>query len=570
MDNSSGKEIVSMIKDAEIEDMLEKTAEFKDCRDKNKFEPNTPDNQKNSKIQAAEDCFRKKLTNGKDLKQLEELSRKLELQQYGLIKSKNTGDIQKYLNNKMYKSMTGIDPDERDKQKLQEDLKFGKRINIDHGVFISMYKTQLVKNALFEVSRFCFQNLRQKNLKGGGSQSFGEYWKNYTPNSLNVKQLIDDGKPVFGTITKSDDKTKIYEDIFKSIQGDKNNTLTPELLSKFFLECGSVIIPLCKEFEIKQLGTTISNVDTTNSSPGASACIAKNRIQEYRKAAAAAEKIENQLKDLYESDKEKSISLLINGLNGQPIKFYNGKDPGQETIDDLTNYTASDFIDGGMNPTDDLDTKFQRCSEKPELSQCEGIISEAESFDKSKHDVETELTLKREVEMARVRELVKKGKDDLKKYLEENGFGEILRRYREGTLQDKDIEREIGQSFEAKKIALLEQMNAKMGKRQVAKNSTIDKKDVEEIKKDTKEERARMGQVVMFNNIITSHLEITKNKQNIGTNVNVWKKEERALENAQVNSSLFQNLKDTNANLKSANSENSTLEIGILDSLLGN
>jgi mannose/fructose/N-acetylgalactosamine-specific phosphotransferase system component IIB len=113
-------------------------------------------------------------------------------------------------------------------------------------------------------------------------------------------------------------------------------------------------------------------------------------------------------------------------------------------------------------------------------------------------------------------------------------------------------------------------MNAKMGKRQISKNTTMNKQDIEDLKKDTKEERARMGQVIMFNNIITSHLEFSKNKQKVGTNVNVWKREEKSLEKAQIDTNLFQNIKDTNAGLKSAERDNSVLEIGILDTLLGN
>jgi alanine dehydrogenase len=44
----------------------------------------------------------------------------------------------------------------------------------------------------------------------------------------------------------------------------------------------------------------------------------------------------------------------------------------------------------------------------------------------------------------------------------------------------------------------------------------------------------------------------------------------KSLEKAQIDTNLFQNIKDTNAGLKSAERDNSVLEIGILDTLLGN
>jgi hypothetical protein len=93
---------------------------------------------------------------------------------------------------------------------------------------------------------------------------------------------------------------------------------------------------------------------------------------------------------------------------------------------------------------------------------------------------------------------------------------------------------------------------------------------VDEVVQETKEERARLAQVVLFNNIITGHLELKKEDgSTVGRNVNVWKKEEKGLESSQVNSNLFQNIKSSNADAKGLSRDDKISGFQIIDSLLG-
>jgi hypothetical protein len=473
IDPDASRQFSTVIKDVEVEDMLNKTSEFKDCRDFNQFKAGEKEPERTQKIRAAEKCFRDKLTKGKSEDELKKLSEQLNLQQYGLVKSKSSQDLQKYLNDKMYKSMTGVDPNEKNLEKLKEDLKFGKKKHIDQAVFIEMYKTQLGKNALYEVSRFCFENLRSKIPGSSNASTFAEHWSNYTPGSLTTTNadgsvtlnVNDSSSPKFGTTLETEDKNKIYEDIFKSIQGANGSGLTAALLKDFFLECGKTIVPLCEGFQkdqnVKDLDKIKSETSISQMSPGATACLTKSRLHSYRKAIGDATKVADYFsKEMKNSDK--SASLYLSALKGQPFKMYgNGAD--DETVDDLTNYASKDFVEGGLSQDELFKEAAEKCQAKPELSECEGIISNGESFEKAKHAVEQEMTLKREVEVARIREL-KKNKENLKKYLEENGYADILAQYENGTLNEAGIEEKVGQAFEAKKIALLQQMNAKLGK----------------------------------------------------------------------------------------------------------
>ena len=60
---------------------------------------------------------------GKDPAALKKLADDLRLENYGLIKSKNVKDITDYLSKKMHKSLTGEDPDEKDPNKIIQQMK---------------------------------------------------------------------------------------------------------------------------------------------------------------------------------------------------------------------------------------------------------------------------------------------------------------------------------------------------------------------------------------------------------------------------------------------------------------
>jgi hypothetical protein len=573
----TGKQIVSVVKDIQVQDMLNKTQEFSKCRNDNQFKPGASTEEKNRMIAKAEGCFKDELAKNKDPKKLEELAETLNLQHYGLVQSKNIKDIQAYLSNKMYEAMTGVNRQEADQNKLVESMKFGKKKNIDQKTFITLYKTQLGKNALFEVSRFCFENFR-KNGGNSSATSFTEYWQDYRPGTLSkINEVTDTGNPKFGPTLDDKDKKKVYENIFTSIQGSDKKGLTEEQLSKFFLECGQLIVPLCSEFEkTTKVGANDikSEVDAKEVSRGSSACLAKSRIQEYRKALANIKLVEADFDKMRNSDK--SLGLLMSGMKGEPIiTFGQGQDPNEASIDDLTNNTSADVLQGGLNEDSSLDQKAKACEENPEIAKCDSFIAAGDQLDRAKHTVEMEMTLKRDIEMARVRELKGKDQKDIKKYLEDGGYMDILNAYNEskGEISIDKIEEMIGQAFEAKKIATLEAINAKLGKRQVAKDATLDAGKVQEVIKDSKEERARLAQVVLFNNIITGYLSLNKRDasgktETVGRNVSAWKKEEAAL-NGKVDSSYFANLKESSDKAKGMDKDSQIGGFEVLDTLLG-
>ncbi|MFP5386797.1 MAG: hypothetical protein ACLGHN_12000 [Bacteriovoracia bacterium] len=579
-----GKQIVSTIKDIEISKLISDTKEFKDCRKDYEYKENNPN--KDQELKAAVACFQKELVNIDDPKRLEQLSDSLNLQTYGLVKSNNAKEIQKYLTDKMIESITGVNPDEKDQQKLKESLKFGKKKVIDQSLFIKMYKTQLGKNALFEISRFCFQNLRSNS--GTGKANFIDHWGNDI-SKVDLQSVNDSGEPVFGNkFSDPSDKKKLYTEIFSSIQGSGNSNpqATQQFLSKFFIACGQLIKPLCDEFK-KEIAKTpdTSQVELKNdknkpeTTKGSAACLAQSRIQEYKQALLNADKIAKYFEEEMDGKNSNHLSaFMIEGLKGKPIgkalkRYGDGSDKNEASIDEITNNSSLAFLEGQDDPL--VKDKAKECEDRPEIDGCEGFIFKDDTLGKVKHKVEFEMTLKREVEMKRVRKLKEQNDQDLKKYLEENAFYDLLKDDKYLRLTKDELAKEVGESFEAKKRATLAEINNRLGSRQVKTDAELKAPGkAAEIVKNSTEERARMSQLVLFNNIIVSHLSLKKKLANgqevdAGRNVGAWKKEEEALAAGNIDETLFANLKASDDGSSGGVGNNEISGFGIIDDLLG-
>ncbi|WPU65615.1 hypothetical protein [Peredibacter starrii] len=567
-DDELNKKLISTIKDFEVEGALEGSAEFKDCKEQNKFDASLSPTQKESNAQKAVDCIKEKLSKKKNADELAKLSDALGLQSYGLVGSKSTKDITEYFGNKMYKALTGVDRDEKDYKKMAEAMKFKNRKMVDQKVFIQLYRTQLMKNSMFEVSRFCFENFRQADTEGkevsSTGKSFGEYWIGFfnkhpapdqsaseTDKAAYAKLFTDTGSKGFGTFSDTGSKEAIYQNIFQSL--DVNQPDKFKIVETFFMNCAMQIVPLCKIFE----------ADPKNEKTGANACLAKDKTQKYRKAIADAKKIIEGM--------EKNMDGSSSGMKVADVTFYDPTAEGENSIDSLTNYTSADFVGDGSPKDSQLTKKQDECAQNPENSGCEDFIVVDDSLAKVEHTMDMDLRMKKEVEIARVKALVADDKKKLEEYLTENGYLDLLEKLKKDP--NLNIEKEIGNVYEARREAALAELKNKMGSRQMTADQAKEgNKKADAIKanvQESKEERTRLAQVVMFNNIITGYIGLSNKKgETLGRNINVLKKETQGLETANVDSSLFENLKtsvDGESTVKGGLFEDAV----ILDNILG-
>ncbi len=576
-DSEIKNNFLSLVKDNEVEARLNETSEFTSCRDKNKFDPKNTDD---SKLAEATKCFESSLSK-KSSEELKKLADNLQLESYGLIKSKNTKDITSYLSGKLTKALTGRDPNEKDPQKIKEQLKFKNQTFVDHKVFVELYVNQLGKSALQEVSRFCFENLRNKS--NTTSDNFYDHWngnKYSLPKPEDIQNLSDNGEPRFEVVSSGSniDMTK-KEDVFNEmIKGITKSDIDKNFMEDFFGICQSAIRPLCNKFKNStdvnsDKSITVPTVsNSTKMNDGANACLTMSRLQSIRLAISKTKTIIESMEKLSAEDQKTAINIMLD----DPVKLYQqGEGKGEKTLDELTNMASTDLLE---NQDQGYQAELDKCIQDGSNTNCDESLGKKEDLDKTLFNIEMDANLKREIEKERVRKLSKEtDKKKLREYLEENGYLQLLK-------DDPDLKNEalivqaIEQNFNAKKVATIEALRNKMGKRQASDSiSADDKKNLaQDVALETKEERARLAQVVLFNNIITSHLTLYKKnnsgeREKVARNVNAWKKEQEALNsNNNFNQEYFSGISDmVKAEDTSQLKNTSIIDVGIIDIILG-
>jgi hypothetical protein len=542
---------LTVVKDVEVERLVGNSAEFNDCRDKNKFDKNAPADP--AKLKAATDCFKDKIAN-KNPETLKKLAEGLKLKDYGLIKSKNVNDITEYLSKKLHKSLTGVDLDAKNNAPQKwEDQKI-----VDQKVFVELYKNQLAKNALFEISRFCFENLRLK--AGSTATDFTSYWKDNMPA---VTALTDEGvdnpffKDKLDHIDLNDEK-EVYSKLVSGLTPGKQ-PIDGELYRQFFTYCMAAIKPMCDVFK--------GNVKATPPI-GANACLTFNKLESIRTTLRNTEKVEQQFLEM-EDKGTFALKMLKNP------KIFQGGQGGDESLDELTSVGSADFLQNSQTENDKLQDLETKCKSDSSGNDCKQFLQIDDGLDRAMSDLEMDIELKRQIEVARVNKL--KG-TELKDYLKENRHFDLLEKLEKNELTETQIETEIGKFYEAKKVAEKQALQLKLGKRQVSEKTAGDddnkKTLIEGNIKDSKEERARLAQVVMFNNIITSQLQIEKEvkggtNQIMGRNVSGWNKEQAGLDKIQgIDSNIFSGIQ-TSAKEHGMKTKESIGDVQVLDLILG-
>ncbi len=580
-DKNITQKFLTVVKDGEVEKMLAGSSEFSDCKKDYEFISTDDGPKKTKKLQDATDCFKKKIANTKG-EALYKMADELKLESHGLIKSKNVQEITNYLSSKMTKALTGRDPNEKDPKKILESMKWKNHKSVDQKVFIDLYTNQLVKNALYEVSRFCFENLR---LKTTGAANFSDQWavmqgKVDAKGEPLVGELTDDGKPSYfdGTKIKDiNDKKDVYGSLVSGLAAG-SAPINGDDYKNYFNYCQKSIPLLCTEFkksiEVDKSAKNESTTATGTMSRGANACLTMERLQNIKVLMANTAKVAKQFDERGENKGSFAIQMLENSK-----VYQRGKGEGEESLDEITSFSSTDMLES--NKENELDDLYQKCKTNPgQDKECdEYLVTKDESLDKAIFVTEANMNLKRELEMARVKELATKKVDDLKKYLEDNGHYDLLNKLNDNSMLPAEMEAEIGKIYDARKVAEIESLKLKVGKRQISeaeekKALASDPNAINEMKlnniKDSKEERARMAQVMMFNNIITSQLNLVDSSgKEVGRNLSGWNKELKGFDSNKVDTTLFTGIQDDAEKNGNKMDDTSIAGGGIIDMILG-
>lgn len=583
-DKNITQKFLTVVKDGEVEKMLAGSREFSDCKKDYEFKATDGDSEKNEKLRLATECFKKKIGNTKG-DALNKMADELKLESHGLIKSKNVQEITNYLSSKMTKALTGRDPNEKDPKKILESMKWKNHKSVDQKVFIDLYTNQLVKNALYEVSRFCFENLRINTPATGTlPTNFSDQWalmqvEVEADGTPKIASINDTGVPSYFDVNKVQDinnKKDVYASLVSGLTAGAK-PINGDDYKNYFNYCQKSIPLLCNEF--KQKSTAVQNssankITSTSSgtmSNGANACLTMERLQNIKVLMANTAKVAKQFDERGENKGSFAIQMLENSK-----VYQRGKGEGEESLDEITSFSSTDMLES--NKENELDDLYQKCKTNPgQDKECdEYLVTKDESLDKAIFVTEANMNLKRELEMARVKELATKKVDDLKKYLEDNGHYDLLNKLNDNSMLPAEMEAEIGKIYDARKVAEIESLKLKVGKRQIseAEEKKADPNAINEMKlnniKDSKEERARMAQVMMFNNIITSQLNLVDSSgKEVGRNLSGWNKELKGFDSNKVDTTLFTGIQDDAEKNGNKMDDTSIAGGGIIDMILG-
>jgi len=413
-ENDITKQHLSVIKDTEVELMLDKTPEFADCRSEYKFDAKDDKTKKEEKLKKATDCFEKKLTN-KDADTLKKMAENLNLETYGLIKSKTSQDITSYLSKKMTKALTGKDPDEKDPRKILESLKWKNQKIVDQKVFIDLYKNQLVKSSLFEVSRYCYEDL-EIDGESKANKSVQEYWdskismdktdpKNKKTFYTGTAVVSDTGRDRFmdlSNIKDVSDKKIVYQEIIKGIS--KTDKIDPVFHEKFLHFCQSSIKPLCDDFKKTQNtgSKSIAKDNVTQMTKGANSCLMMSRLESIKTALKNSELVGKQFEEMASDKNDFAIKMLTD-----PEIYQGGKGNNEESLDDISNMTSADML-ASQDQVDYQDLEKKCSIPGANDTACDEFLVKSDGLDKAIYSVEYKMNLKREIEVARIKDLKKK------------------------------------------------------------------------------------------------------------------------------------------------------------------
>lgn len=513
-DSDLTTKLAAQVKEIEIQQQLNESKEFSTC--KAKYKPDTPNT-----LGDAEKCISDELKKISDPKKLEALGENLNLFNLGLIPSKDAQSVQKYLSKKMYVSLTGVDPDEENVKKYLEALKFNKKKHIDPKEFYELYRTQLIKNSLFEISKYCLEDLRNgsgcpSSGTSSGSNNFASHW-NLTANPrIKLGTINDCGEPKFDNFSGLD-KKNIYESIHKNLGVENLNSNT----SDFFSDCMKAMKQLCENYK-----PTPGNSPTV----GSKSCLVKERIRNITRSISAVDKL---IKD-FNQNGSSTMKLTLD---------YKIFDPSNEdtSYDRLTSYSSGDII--GQDAV--VKSEVEDCEKNPQKKGCSDLLIDGKDYQNLENKLRLNLELQKQIAVKKV-ELIKNDTTKLNEYLEQNGYFDLAAKLKKDPI-NTDIEAEVQKIFDAKKSAILAEYAKKVMPRQKTSNSNIDQ-EVKKVAIESKAERSRLAQVVMFNNIITSVLDLKNTQgQSIGKNVSGWQAEERniAQDKAYINEAYFNGIKST-------------------------
>jgi len=297
---------------------------------------------------------------------------------------------------------------------------------------------------------------------------------------------------------------------------------------------------------------------------GAKACIAKTRLTAYKRAMKASEDIVKGLTENAGPD----IFLALD--KNEMVKRYQRGAGDEKSLNELTNNASVDFYKATQN---DSTQEAEECIKDP--SQCDQFVVVSDAETRIEQNTNLMYLAKREAELARVRDLVSKQGQALDEYLEKN-YPDLKDKAKQPGF---NLEEAISQRWDARRESVIDEIKKRIGANQVTEDEEkTDPNEKARVAKGNAErslsEKTRLAQVIFFNNIISSSLNLqTQSGQGLGRNIQALSNE---LDSAETEAQgVFTNLRQltNNGNGGSSggqlNGNESVTNIDFLDDFIG-
>jgi len=573
------------IKEVEVEGQILEQIEQGDCK---KNAQNIKDLEaRNTQIR---NCFQNKLDSlGEE--EVREFSKNINLKSYDLQATKDVPSTRKYLSERLEKAIHGKDYDP-----TKNRLKAKQRKYIDQSDFIKMYKAQVGKNILLEISQYCLENLRNKN---------GDHYKvpckNEPPGAKwSGCMLASEDSPIWNELKEVEfkydksttEKEKSQENINNEKQIQKEFKRGPEYLKVKYAFCTTAIDKMCRRYDnIKRSKEIKKNEsfqiredidynkvkynreevdikladDKGGKLVGRKACLLEARLKDYRKNLQVLDLTEEAFNKM-----KNATSGYDNEVFGQIYKGIYGDKQDEKSIDEITTITSRDV--GLSLDTEKNKEEFEVCEKAGfDSEECATFVNKDEEEFKNV-EVEFEATT-----ALKLKEMEKLKNDEIKNYLNQNAMSNYLKKFEEGTLTEDQIKEIIQQKYKSERLALINELRDKLNQNTLQKspdpkaNQDAEKNDIlTKVKNEIEGKKDRLENLFRYSNVITSYLEIAgEDGEENSQNVTGLKEELRIAQEENEGEEYFENLSIDDQNVSDSN-QAVFVNINVIDQLLGN
>ena len=539
------KAYLTAIKEKEVEEQLIQSQQLGQCS--SKAEGQTGEEKKDT----IRSCIQEELDK-KSNDELTKFAEDINLSAFDKNSSKSANSIRQYLSKRMEMAIHGNDYDSK-KDFGTKNKKF-----VGQEKYFDMYEGQLNKNILIDITKYCLENLRytQNNkpikpfcqnttIPNSGclfSDQSNDLKSKDTNNSQNISQgplpASHTGLKIPGIV---DFFTKQVKEVEYNSVGNTSKDIKEfseqefkngaEYLGAKYQLCALGVSLMCKRYEcnnsisdpnneeckkmfgpswVPKSSNTIENVkleSDTNKTDGRIACGLVSRLKEYRKTLVAVKEVKDKLENTPKSNSGYQVKVAYKGI------YQSGKASDEKSINEITTISSQELIQNEeIEELQELDKKSEKlvedCKGKnfDQLDEkCKAYVSKEETFD----NIEVEFEAVTALELKKINAL-KEDEEALKNYLKANG----LTSYED--LSTEDLTRLIADKYKAERIALINKMRDEFKQKEI-KSKDSNGNDIDETQQielqinkaaeEIKDQKDRIGNLIHYNNIITSFLD---------------------------------------------------------------